>query len=416
VGGDRPASVALGCRRMPLYRYRAIDRSGRTAKGLLGAESAEALERELERVGLTLVRAVPQRSRDRGRFSQRVARRELIQFCFQLEQLTAAGVPLVEGLQDLRDGADQPALCGIAAAMVESITSGRNLSQALAEHPAVFDEVFVGLVRAGEHAGKLPAVLASLGAQLRWEEEIAARTRTLLQYPLFVGGVVVALIAFLLVYLVPQLAGFIRGLGHALPLQTRALLWASDVFIRHGWMVLLSAAVLAATLGTIARRSPWLREPVDRLKLAVPLFGPILRKLILARFAAGFALMYGSGILVLDALRHLEGLVGNRVLQRALHAAAGQVADGRPLAAAFAQLGVFPPLVIRMLRIGEQTGALDTALRSVSDFYHREVREAVDRLQALAEPVLTVLLGALLAAVMLAVLGPVYDTIAGVKL
>lgn len=401
---------------MPLYRYRAIDRGGRTAKGLLGAENAEALERDLARLGLILVRAAPQRSRDRGPLPARVARRELIQFCFQLEQLTAAGVPLVEGLQDLRDGAEQPTLRRIAAAMVESILSGRNLSQALAEHPAVFDEVFVGLVRAGEHAGKLPEVLASLGAQLRWEDEIAARTRTLLQYPLFVGGVVVALMVFLLVYLVPQLAGFIRGLGHALPLPTRALLWASEACLRYGWIVLLSAAVLSAITVTLARRSPRLQEPFDRLKLAIPLFGPILRKLVLARFAAGFALMYGSGILVLDALRHVEGLVGNRVLQRALRAAAGQVADGQPLAAAFAQLEVFPPLVIRMLRIGEQTGALDTALRSVSEFYHREVREAVDRLQALAEPLLTVLLGALLAVVMLAVLGPVYDTIAGVKL
>ena len=401
---------------MPLYRYRAIDGRGQTAKGLLDAENTEALERDLQRRGLILVRVTPQRARDRGLFPERVARRALIQFCFQLEQLTAAGVPLVEGLQDLRDGAEQPALRHVAAAMVESILSGGNLSQALAEHPAVFDEVFVGVVRAGEHAGRLPEVLASLGAQLRWEDEIAARTRTLLQYPVFVGGVVMALIVFLLVYLVPQLAGFIRSLGHDLPVQTRALLWASEACIRYGWIVLLSLGVLSAIVGTIARRSAWLREPVDRLKLALPLFGPVLRKLVLARFAASFALMYGSGILVLDALRHVEALLGNRVLQRAVHAAAGQVADGRPLAAAFAQLGVFPPLVIRMLRIGEQTGALDTALRSVSDFYHREVREAVDRLQALAEPLLTMLLGALLAGVMLAVLGPVYDTIAGVKL
>ena len=401
---------------MPLYRYRAIDGRGQTVKGLLDAENAEALERDLQRRGLILVRVTLRHARNRGLFPERVARRALIQFCFQLEQLTAAGIPLVEGLQDLRDGAEQPALRHVAAAMVESILSGSNLSQALAEHPAVFDEVFVGIVRAGEHAGRLPEVLASLGAQLRWEDEIAARTRTLLQYPLFVGGVVMALIVFLLVYLVPQLAGFIRSLGHDLPVQTRALLWASEACIRYGWIALLSLGVMSAIVGTIARRSAWLREPVDRLKLALPLFGPVLRKLLLARFAASFALMYGSGILVLDALRHVEALLGNRVLQRAVHAAAGQVADGRPLAAAFAQLGVFPPLVIRMLRIGEQTGALDTALRSVSDFYHREVREAVDRLQALAEPLLTMLLGALLAGVMLAVLGPVYDTIAGVKL
>jgi type IV pilus assembly protein PilC len=173
---------------------------------------------------------------------------------------------------------------------------------------------------------------------------------------------------------------------------------------------------LALGWHALLRNHPGLRDVVDRLKISLPLIGPILRKIILSRFASSFALMYASGIMVLDAIRYAEAIVDNRALQSALRVAARQVADGRTLAGAFGDSEMFPPLVIRMLRIGESTGALDTALSNVGYFYNREVREAVGRLQALIEPVLTVVLGAILAWVMLAVLGPVYDTLSGVKL
>lgn len=400
---------------MPLYRYRAIDAAGKLAQGRLEAPDTGELERKLARLGLDLVRAVPLGAASRLARS-RVRRRDLINFCFHLEQLAAAGIPLIEGLQDFRDSVDNARLRQVATLLIDSIEGGKNLSQALAEHPEVFDEIFVSLVRAGEYAGKLPEVLANLVTQLRWEDEIAAQTRKLLMYPLFVGGLVAMVTLFLMVFVVPQVAGFVRNLGHELPLQTRALLAISELCVNYGWIIAVAAGGLAFAIRAAVRRDARLSEMIDRWTITLPLVGPIVRKIGLSRFAASLALMYASGILVLDALRYAEATLGNRALQSALRSAAQRVAEGSTLAGAFAESELLPPLVVRMLRIGEQTGAIDRALQNVSYFYNREVREAIAAFQALAEPVLTVALGAVLGWVMLAVLGPVYDTIAGLKL
>lgn len=401
---------------MPLYRYKAIDASGKAALGRLEAQNLFDLEQRLARLGLDLVTGVPGGGAVRASRGRGIGRRELINFCFQLEQLAAAGIPLIEGLKDLRDSVETLRVREVVSGVIESIEGGRNLSQALAAQPGVFSEVFVSLIRSGEQAGSLPEVLRRLAEQLRWEDELAAQTRKLMLYPAFVGGLVVAVTLFLMIFLVPQMAGFIRNLGQEVPLQTRILIRASEICVAYWWAIVLVPGALAAGGATLARTDARLRYALDRCKISLPLVGPILRKIILSRFASSFALMYASGIMVLDAIRYAEAIVDNKPLQGALRAAGEQVAEGRTLAGAFADTGMFPPLVIRMLRVGESTGALDTALMNVSYFYNREVREATGRLQALIEPVLTVVLGAILAWVMLAVLGPVYDTISGMKL
>lgn len=401
---------------MPPYRYKAIDPSGRVAFGRLEAQDLFDLEQRLARLGLDLVTGVPGGATGRPSRGRGIGRRELINFCFHLEQLLSAGISLIEGLTDLRDSVETLRVREVVSGLIESIEGGRNLSQALAEQPEAFSEVFVSLIRSGEQAGRLPEVLRNLAEQLRWEDELAAQTRKLLLYPAFVGALVIAVTLFLMVFLVPQMAGFIRNLGHEVPLQTRILIRVSDFCVAYGWALVLVPGALALSWRALLRTHPGLRDAVDRLMIALPLVGPILRKIILSRFASSFALMYASGIMVLDALRYAEAIVDNRALQGALRVAARQVADGKTLAGAFGDSGMFPPLVIRMLRIGESTGALDSALSNVGYFYNREVREAIGRLQALIEPVLTVVLGAILAWVMLAVLGPVYDTLSSVKL
>jgi type IV pilus assembly protein PilC len=220
---------------------------------------------------------------------------------------------------------------------------------------------------------------------------------------------------FLMIYLVPQMTGFIRNMGQQIPLQTRVLMAVSDFFVGY-WWTLIAAPILAwIGLRLAMKNNPKVGYTVDHLKISLPLVGPILRKIILSRFASSFAMMYASGITVLDAIRSCEEIVGNKPLENALRMAGQQIADGKNTSAAFADLALFPPLVIRMLRIGEATGGLDTALLNVSYFYNREVREAIGKLQAMIEPALTVVLGLVLGWVMLAVLGPVYDTISKMK-
>jgi type IV pilus assembly protein PilC len=204
-------------------------------------------------------------------------------------------------------------------------------------------------------------------------------------------------------------------MGQEVPLQTRILIAVSGFFVNYWYAILAAPFVAWFGLKLAIKFNPGVEYAVDRYKISMPLIGPILRKIILSRFAQSFAMMYSSGITVLDAIRSCEEIVGNKPLEQALKSAGQQIAEGKNLTAAFQDLDLFPPLVIRMMRIGENTGALDTALLNVAYFYNREVKESIAKVQAMIEPALTLLLGAILGWVMLSVLGPVYDAISKMK-
>jgi type IV pilus assembly protein PilC len=399
---------------MALYTYKAIDTRGKSVMGRVEAVNLFDLEQRLARMDLDLVSGGPS-SHGSRLLGGRINRADLINFCFHLEQLASAGVPVIEGLNDLRESIENPRFREVVAGLVESIEGGRSLSQALGEFPEVFSKVFVSLVRSGEQTGKLAEVLRSLTETLKWEDELAAQTKKLMVYPAFVGSIVLAVTFFLMIYLVPQMTGFIRNMGQDIPLQTKLLIAVSNFFVDFWWLVLAAPFAAWGGLKFAMYRNPAVAYAIDHYKLVVPLLGPILRKIILSRFAASFAMMYGSGITVLDAIRSCEEIVGNKPIEQALKTAGQQIAEGKHLTAAFQDLSVFPPLVIRMLRIGENTGALDTALLNVSYFYNREVRESIGKVQAMIEPAMTILLGLILGWVMLSVLGPVYDSISKMK-
>jgi type IV pilus assembly protein PilC len=400
---------------VPLFSYKAIDASGRNVLGRVEAVNLFDLEQRLARMGLDLVNGSPSSQRSRLLGGNRVARQDLINFCFHLEQLASAGVPVIEGLADLRESLEQPRFREVVSGLLEAIEGGRSLSQALAEFPEVFSKVFVSLIRAGEQTGKLAEVLQSLTESLKWEDELAAQTKKLMVYPAMVGSIVLLVTFFLMIYLVPQMTGFIRNMGQSVPLQTRILIHVSAFFVDFWWAILAAPFFAFAALRLAVKRNPRFAYALDRYKISAPLFGPILRKIILSRFASSFAMMYSSGITVLDAMRSCEEIVGNKPMENALRSAGQQIAEGKTLTGAFQELSLFPPLVIRMLRIGENTGRLDTALLNVSYFYNRDVRESIGRLQAMIEPALTVVLGLILGWVMLSVLGPVYDSISKMK-
>jgi type IV pilus assembly protein PilC len=399
---------------MALYTYKAIDTRGKSVMGRVEAVNLFDLEQRLSRMELDLVSGAP--SSQATRFlGGRVSRQDLINFCFHLEQLATAGVPVIEGLVDLRESVENPRFREVVSGVVESIEGGKSLSQALAEFPEVFSKVFVSLIRSGEQTGKLSDVLKSLTETLKWEDELAAQTKKLMMYPAFVGGTVLVVTFFLMIYLVPQMTGFMRNMGQDVPLQTRLLIIVSGVFVNYWWAIVAAPFVAWGGVKLAVRHNPALQYAVDDYKLRMPIVGPILRKIILSRFASSFAMMYGSGITVLDAIRSCEEIVGNKPIEQALKTAGQQIAEGKNLTAAFQDLNFFPPLVIRMLRIGENTGALDTSLLNVAYFYNREVREAIAKVQAMIEPVMTIVLGLLLGWVMLSVLGPVYDSISKMK-
>jgi type IV pilus assembly protein PilC len=398
---------------MALFNYKAIDVSGKAILGQIDALNVVDLELRLKRMGLDLIVGGPTK-RALG-FGRGVSRPELINFCFHLEQLSSAGVPLIEGLTDLRDSVENPRFREVISGLIEGIQGGQNLSGALSNHPETFSPVFRALVKAGEETGRLPEVLRSLVENLKWEDELRAQTKKLVMYPLFVGVVVLGVTLFLMVYLVPQMVSLIKTMGQTLPLHTRLLIAVSDFLVGYWWLVIAAPFIIFYGIKFAAQSNPVLRYRIDAFKLRLPVLGPILRKIILSRFASVFALMYSSGITILDAIRSSEETTGNLVIQEALHNVGQEIGEGKNVTAAFQDVGMFPPLVVRMLRVGESTGALDTALANVSYFYNREVREGIAKIQVMIEPTLTVMMGVLLGWVMLSVLGPIYDMITKIK-
>ncbi|MBY0439331.1 MAG: type II secretion system F family protein [Burkholderiales bacterium] len=400
---------------MATFQYKAVDRGGRAARGTLDAMNDVDLELRLRRMGLDMIsfRAVEPRSiQSLGA----VKRQDVINLVFDLEQISRAGIPMLDGLRDLRDGMENPRLREILTSVVEDMEGGRMLSQCLGQHPAIFNNVFVSLVRAGEQSGQMTEVLENLGTTLRMQDELAAQTRRLLVYPSIVLVVVLAVMAFLFTYLVPQVTGLLRTMGIDMPLQTRLMIGVSEI-VRGYWYLLVGVPALAAgVMVSMVRSNDRARFAWDYVKLHVPITGPLLQKVIMARFANVFALLYRSGITILEALRTSEAIVDNRVIADSIARATSQINSGVSLTDAFRDLGTFPPLVIRMLRVGEATGALDTALANVTYFYNRDVRESIERGLKLLEPALIFVLGMSLLLIMWAVLSPVYDILGKLNL
>jgi type IV pilus assembly protein PilC len=399
---------------MTLYSYRAIDDQGKPSKGLQDAANVIDLEMRLKRAGLDLIEAKV----DEGKTTLRrgkIKRPELITFFFNLDQLTRAGVPLLESLADLRDTMSDMRFREVIASMVESIEGGKKLSQAMAQHPDAFDKIFISLVHAGEESGRLSDIFLHITDSLKWQDEMASHTKTIMIYPVFVGAIVLGITFFLMIYLVPQLVGFIKTIGEEIPFQTRMLLATSAFFVEYWYVLVALPFVLPIAAKLIIASSPEMRLKFDQFKLDMWVTGPILRKIILARFANTFAIMYASGISILACIANSRDVVNNLAIAKSLEDATHEIESGKNLTQSFQQTGMFPPLVIRMLKVGEATGSLDKALLNVSYFYDRDVKDSIKKVQVMIEPTMTIILGALLGWVMLSVLSPIYDIIGKVK-
>lgn len=396
---------------METFKYKAMDTSGRRVRGTMDAANTTDLEMRLSRMGLDLVQQRLQRRGHRLRL-RRTSRNELINFTFHLEQLLNAGVPVVDALSDIGSTIEDAAFRDVVAEVVESIEGGSTFSEALAGFPGMFGNVYISMVRVGEESGRLVAVLRDLNQMLRWQDEMISYAKRVMVYPAIVLAVVGGVVVFLMIYLVPQLTSFLHTMGTELPGHTKALILFSD-FLVNWWYVLVAIGIVTPfVIGHLKRNSPRFRYRWDLLKLSVWLFGPLNYKIRMARFANYFAMMYTSGVTVLDSLKLSRALMDNMVLEAAIERVQERISEGETISESFAQARLFPPLVVRMMRVGETSGALDDALQNVSYFYSREVRESVERLQPAIQPVLTVILGIMVGWIMLSVIGPIYDTIA----
>jgi type IV pilus assembly protein PilC len=395
---------------MPRFRYRAADAEGHRIHGELAAINDIDLDLRLRRMGLILIRA--RIVRQRGLFSAwHATRRDLISFCFHMQQIARANAPLLEGLKDLIASTENSRFRDLLALLADDLEGGKLLSEALAAHPDVFDRVFIALVRAAETSDQMEIVFARLEARLKQQDELQTEFTRLLIYPSIAATAVFAAAGVLLFYLTPKLALLVSSLNMPMPIATRSLIAASEFARTHLiWLLpLLLVAGLAA--GLAIRRTPALIRRMDAVWLKLPILGATLRKHILARISGLLALLLQSGVGLLDALNACADSAGNHVIQRKLVATAQHIAAGEGVANSLRQQDLFPPLVLRMVHTGETNGALAESFENVAWFFQRDSRETITRALKLLEPGLAALLGLLLALMMLAVFLPIYQII-----
>jgi type IV pilus assembly protein PilC len=396
------------------FKYKSIDEAGKIHSGSLHAGNVLEVEHRLANQAQDLITCSEVKASVFHLGRRKLSRRDLINMVFQLEQLTKAGVPLLEGLTDLRDSATAGYYRDVLTSIIESIEGGKTFSDALRQFPSDFDTVFVSLISVGEESGELPKILKDMGETMRWADELISATVKILMYPMIVGVVVFGVTAFLMIYLVPQIVPFVKEMGGEIPFHTLALIALSNFFVDYWWLALGGPIATVITLKIMAKNNRDVRLWLDNLQLKMPLFGEISFKIKLARFANYMALLYASGITVLRALEISKNLVDNLVMADAIESARRAIGEGRGISDSFSSIKLFPPLVVRMIRVGENTGNLDEALLNVSYFYNREVKESIDKIEPAISPVLTVIMGTMLGWIMMSVLGPVWDAVSKV--
>jgi len=405
---------------MTIYNYKAVNYAGRKISGEMEASNPIDLEARLKSLDLVLLRCKEKSPDITGIFSKKsltMKRRELIIFTFQLERMVKGGISVLDGLRDIRDSAESPAQQYAASLLVESIQAGSNLSKAMEEQPNNFPEVYISVVRSGENSGNLDYVLREIGENLKWQDEFAENIGRLFVYPSIVLLVVIAAISFSLIYFLPKVKDFISDtLQQELPWYTAILISTSDFMVKY-WIVVFLVPIVLFLVGFSSYKTmPPVKLLFDQIILDLPKIGILIRKIALARFASMFALLYSSGVSVLDSLKYCEKVLGNSYLEKAVDRIRFLISQGSGVSEAFSKTALFPALVIRMINVGETTGNIDDALRTVAYFYQRDVRDFVEKLLKLIEPILTLFLGTLLGYILLAVLLPIYNAISSINL
>ena len=298
---------------MPLYRYKAIDASGKFISGSLDAGNVNDLELRLEKMDMDLV-TYKQKDPGSDLFGRnKIGRRDLINFSFYLEQLTRAGVPILEGLADLRDGEENPTFRDVITGLIEAIEGGNSFSQALGLYPKIFDDVFVSLIRVGERSGKMSAVLIDITETLKWQDELLAKARKIVMYPAVIGSLVFSVIMFMMIFIVPDIMDAIVALGGEIPLETRLLMATSNFLASYWYLVIATPFAVYFVIRYFYQTSSKARFRIDGMLLKVFLLGPVSEKIKISRFARYFSLMFASGITVLDAINLSKAVVSNSV-------------------------------------------------------------------------------------------------------
>ena len=399
---------------MPTYTYVARDDNGKEHRATMSAKNREEVLGHLRRQGLFLVDMQEKRSLlslqiggGGGAPKARIKLDEMVIFTRQLSTMISAGIPLLESLEILQEQQENKGFAYLLGDVVDRVRSGSDFSAALGNHPKAFPKIYVSMVKAGETSGQLDVILTRLAEYQEATARLIREIKSAMTYPVISLTMIFGITAFLLVYIIPQFEEIFNSLGIELPILTVMILELSRFLVNNGIALIFIA--IGAVIGLIfyakTDTGGW---QADWVKLKMPIFGSLFQKVALSRFSRTFATLIRSGVPILGALEIVSATSGNRLVEDAVQECMTNVKEGEPLAEPLAEHWVFPPMVTRMISIGERSGALEALLEKISEFYDQQVAATVETLTSLIEPIMIGVMGFIVGGIVLAVFLPIF--------
>ncbi|MBF6025881.1 type II secretion system F family protein [Lysobacter niastensis] len=399
---------------MPTFVWEGTDKRGVKMKGEQPAKNANLVRADLRRQGITpqVVKVKPKPLF--GSAGKRVTPRDIAVFSRQVATMMKSGVPIVTSLEIMAGGQKNPRMKELINSIRSDIESGSSMNEALSKHPVQFDELYCNLVKAGESAGVLETVLDTVATYKENIESLKGKIKKALFYPATVVAVAILVSAILLIFVVPQFQQVFQSFGADLPAFTKMIIAASDFMISYWWAMLLMAIAAGVAFIMAKNRSPKFAHFLDRMMLKLPVVGQVLHNAAIARFSRTLAVTFKAGVPLVEALDTVAGATGNVVYEQAVNRIKDDVSVGYQVNMAMKQVNLFPHMVIQMVAIGEEAGALDAMLFKVAEFYEQEVNNAVDALASLLEPLIMIFLGVVVGGMVVGMYLPIFKLAAAI--
>ena len=390
-----------------MYVWEGADKSGKRIKGEMSGTNDALIKATLRRQGINPLK-VKKKPRALLSGKKKITPKDIAIFSRQMATMMSAGVPLVQSFEIVGRGHENPSMQDLILNVKAEVEAGNSLADALAKHPLQFDDLYVNLVRAGEAGGILEALLDKIATYKEKTEAIKSKIKKALFYPTAVLVVAFIITAILMIFVIPQFAELFQGFGADLPALTQLVINLSNAFVAY-WYIIFGAAG-AAVYGFIAtkKRSATLRRLLDKISLKAPIFGSILVKASVARFARTLSTLFAAGVPLVEAMTSVAGATGNALYEEASLSIRDEIATGTQLQVAMRQTGLFANMVVQMVAIGEESGSVDSMLAKVADFYEQEVDDAVDAMSSLMEPLIMAVLGTLIGGLVVAMYLPIF--------
>ena len=398
---------------MPTFTYTARDQKGAIKSDTIEATNREDVVQQLRKLRLNVVK-VEEASKSKQKTAGAIAMRDVVIFTRQFSTMINSGLPLVQALDILSKQTENKALSAVTRQVVFDVESGHTVADALAKHPKAFSDLYVNMVAAGEAGGILDTILMRLATFMEKNDALVRKVKGAMIYPGVIFSVAAIAISVLLIFVIPVFQNMFASVNLALPLPTRIVIMMSQV-LKNGWWAFGLGGFFGFHGFKRYYATPKGHLNIDKLMLSVPVLGDVIRKSAVSRFTRTLGTLISSGVSILDGLEITAKTAGNRVIQDAIMASRSSIAGGDTISAPLAKSNVFPPMVISMIAVGEQTGGLDEMLAKIADFYDEEVDTAVSSLLALLEPLMIVFLGVVVGGMVVAMYLPIFDMINAVQ-